>query len=65
MDAEKTVTVPRDDLDSLASAFAAMRCIIEHCDATAARHAAEIFERHACEIIDEADRAASVNTETP
>lgn len=65
MDSEKTVTVLRDDLDSLTSAFTALKYIIMHCDATAARHAAEIFERHACGIIDEADRAASVNTEVP
>lgn len=62
---DATITLPRDDLDSMASAFTAMKCIIEHCDTTAARHVAEIFERHAFGILDEADRAASVNTDTP
>ncbi len=63
MAANRTVTLSREELDRLTSAFSALPFIIEHCDSTCAGHVARIFEKYAFDVFDEADRADQTETE--
>lgn len=58
MKIDETISVLREDLERLASAFNAMTVIIDRCDSTDACNVATIFERHIYALLDEADAAA-------
>lgn len=57
MKTNETVSVLREDLDRMASAFGALAVVIEHCDVICAVHVARIFEHYACDMLDEIDRS--------
>lgn len=56
MKTNETVSVPREDLDRMASAFGALAVLIENGDTTCAAHAARIFEQYAFGVLDEVGR---------
>jgi|GEM_PF-4221421 len=56
MKTNETVSVPREDLDRMASAFGALVVLIENGDTTCAAHTARIFEQYAFGVLDEVDR---------
>ncbi len=54
----RTIVLPREDFECLASAFHALRFVIKHCDSTCAENVARIFEHQANALLDEIDCAA-------
>ena len=59
MKTNRTVPLPREELDRLASAFNAIAVVIEHCDSVCAGHVARIFEQYVYDAYDRAEQADS------
>lgn len=55
MTTPKTVSILREDLDRIASAFHALALVVEHCDAVCAAHLATICERYVVDLLDESE----------
>lgn len=61
MQTNVTVTVSREELDRMASAFGALSVLIEDGDTTCAAHVARIFEQYAFGVLDECSPSSPPN----